>query len=84
MKHSMALTERTAGRLTRQTRLFLAVACSVVLFSWNFPTTVEASAGELDTAFGRKGKVVTDFGRNESALATLNMSNQFCFTRPVQ
>jgi uncharacterized delta-60 repeat protein len=40
-----------------------------LLVSWNFPINVQASAGELDPAFGNGGKVTTDMGRDEGGQA---------------
>ena len=40
---------------------FLAVAAIAILLSWNVLPRVQASAGELNPAFGSGGKVMTDF-----------------------
>jgi uncharacterized delta-60 repeat protein len=40
-----------------------------LLPTWNLPVNAQASAGELDQAFGEGGKVTTDLGRDEMATA---------------
>ena len=60
MKRSKTLSVRTAVRRTREVRLFLAIACSVVLLSLNLPGAIHADDGDLDPGFGEGGKAVMD------------------------
>jgi uncharacterized delta-60 repeat protein len=67
MKNLRSQTTRRAHGIVR---VFLAIVAMALLVSWNFPVDVEASAGELDPAFGSGGKVTTDMGGNEGARAS--------------
>ena len=69
MMRSKTLSVRTAVRKTREVRLFLAIACSVVLLSLNLPATIHADDGDLDPGFGEGGKVTTAFGAAAYSMA---------------
>jgi uncharacterized delta-60 repeat protein len=69
MKQSSTLSVRTAVRSRQKVRVFLAIACSVVLLSLNLPGTIHADDGDLDPGFGESGKVTTAFGAAAYSIA---------------
>jgi uncharacterized delta-60 repeat protein len=69
MKRSKTISLRTAVTKTREVRLFLAIACSVVLLSLNLPATIHADDGDLDPGFGEGGKITTGFGNGANSIA---------------
>ena len=68
MSHSNIRATKLRGDSSGPLRFCIALIVSALLVSRNLPANVVAATGDLDPAFGKGGKVTTDFGA--SALAT--------------
>ena len=61
MRHMKTLSARSHVRSREEVRLFLAIACALLLLSLNLLGTIRADDGDLDPSFGEGGKVITAF-----------------------